>query len=582
MPGIIDQTLAIGIQIDEEEQFLEYLTELQQHNTELYELRERAIRQVLGLNSLANEFNINTAGGRPGGRASTSSSSGGRGRGLTLGGRIGLPSVPTALQPPPLRRIPLINSEPEPAVLSTGAERPQALVSLSHPGFNFTATSRPTTANTVSPTNITITTSTATVTITEQARAKAAQEEEQEKKKKKEKKKKEEEKLPFMEAISEEFQKLEKKANLGKVVLDVDRCIKLMENARAAIARDPKCEAVELAKLQQAMATALEKVNNDHRDIYGALNRYGKALDKKFKTANAFSTTDYDAITDQTPLINRAIGMHLIREGQFSVAETFMEEAPEPLDIKPDLQQNFAQMYKILEAMQQRRDLAPAIAWARENAAKLEQRGSNLEFELCKLQFVWYFLETPTDGPMKAIQYARSEFRRFDKHLGEIQKLMCSLAYIHTLESSPYAKIYADPEKIWNDVAHAFTKEFCSLQDLSAESPLYIAATAGAIALPTLLKMASIMKEKKTEWSTVNELPVEIPLPPGYQFHSIFVCPVSKDQTTEENPPMMLLCGHVIAQESLQRLAKGGSSGALKCPYCPKESILRQAWRVII
>jgi hypothetical protein len=43
---------------------------------------------------------------------------------------------------------------------------------------------------------------------------------------------------------------------------------------------------------------------------------------------------------------------------------------------------------------------------------------------------------------------------------------------------------------------------------LSAESPLYIAATAGAIALPTLLKMASIMKEKKTEWSTVNELPV--------------------------------------------------------------------------
>jgi hypothetical protein len=75
---------------------------------------------------------------------------------------------------------------------------------------------------------------------------------------------------------------------------------------------------------------------------------------------------------------------------------------------------------------------------------------------------------------------------------------------------------------------------------------------------------------------------VEIPLPPAYHFHSIFVCPVSKDQTTDDNPPMMLPCGHVIALESLQRLAKGGSQSTLKCPYCPKESTLVQAKKVII
>ena len=45
---------------------------------------------------------------------------------------------------------------------------------------------------------------------------------------------------------------------------------------------------------------------------------------------------------------------------------------------------------------------------------------------------------------------------------------------------------------------------------------------------------------------------------------------------------MMLPCGHVIAFESLRRLAKGGSSATLKCPYCPKESTLAQAKRVII
>lgn len=94
------------------------------------------------------------------------------------------------------------------------------------------------------------------------------------------------------------------------------------------------------------------------------------------------------------------------------------------------------------------------------------------------------------------------------------------------------------------------------------------------------MKMSSIMKEKRTEWTSRNELPVEIPLLPKYQYHSIFVCPVSKEQTTEENPPMMLPCGHVVAQESLSRLSKGGTR--FKCPYCPTESLPKDAKRVYL
>lgn len=164
----------------------------------------------------------------------------------------------------------------------------------------------------------------------------------------------------------------------------------------------------------------------------------------------------------------------------------------------------------------------------------------------------------------------------------EIQKLIAAFAYVKNINGSPYAELFKNPQQLWVSVSRTFTREFCSLLQLSAESPLYIAATAGAIALPTLLKMTSIMKEKKTEWSSANELPVEIPLPPRYQFHSIFVCPVSKEQTTETNPPQMLPCGHVIAYESMLKITKGQTSANFKCPYCPKECNAANTKRVYL
>jgi hypothetical protein len=199
--------------------------------------------------------------------------------------------------------------------------------------------------------------------------------------------------------------------------------------------------------------------------------------------------------------------MHLIREGQFSVATTFVNEA-DKLDIPAELQDEFVEMYQILEAMKHRRDLNPAILWARTKAEKLENRGSNLGFELCKLQFIHLFLDGE-DGRKRAMDYARNEFGRFqNKHLKEIGFLMCAFPFASNLPQSPYGKPFMELEKRWEDVSLSFTKEFCSLLGLSAESPLYIAATAGAIALPTILKMTSIMKEKRTEWTSQNELPV--------------------------------------------------------------------------
>lgn len=299
--------------------------------------------------------------------------------------------------------------------------------------------------------------------------------------------------------------------------------------------------------------------------------------------------------------------MHLLREGQFGVAETFLSEMAEKEnsasqtaytgantsgDSRMELDQlqageirvQFSLMYRILAELKDNHNVLPAIEWATMHRSLLHARGSNLEFELSRLQFLWLFHggNDPENTPLStarqnALKYAREHFSTFQtRHLTEIQQLVGAMAFCSNLIESPYRNIFNNPTS-WTDVASSFTREFCSLLGLSPDSPLYVAVTAGAIALPTLLKLQTIMKQKHTEWTTENELPVEIPLPPSYHFHSIFVCPVSKEQATENNPPMMLPCGHVIANDSLIKISKGGR---LKCPYCPSESSTSHARRI--
>ena len=415
-----------------------------------------------------------------------------------------------------------------------------------------------------------------------------------------------------MDELREQVEQLETSANLSTSIADVQRAIDQLTAARAKIAADPQTAPLVLAKLQDPFKKTLDAAQKDLKPIYSGLNKYGKALDRKFKD-KPLPSADDDALSAHPSLINRAIAMHLLREGQFGVASTFVQEAatlntPWEKDLAFNsemLQQRFAEMYHILHELRVERNLDPAIRWAKERSEVLEARGSNLEFELCRLQYVRLFIDRRSDedymdehpdGPLHAYQYAMQEFHVFSRRYArEVQELMGAMAYWQNIEESPYQSIFYN-DSGWEEVAHSFNREFCSLLGLSADSPLFIAATAGAIALPYLLKMQSIMKEKRTEWTTQDELPVsfvdmnwiyyadllrqvEIPLPSPYHFHSIFVCPVSKEQTTDANPPMMMPCGHVIAQESLEKISK---SARFKCPYCPNESHMRDARKIVL
>ncbi|EFE41439.1 hypothetical protein TRV_03798 [Trichophyton verrucosum HKI 0517] len=411
-----------------------------------------------------------------------------------------------------------------------------------------------------------------------------------------------------MDQVQKEHQRLWKKAQASKCINDVQATIDLLLEARRTIENDPNSASITLAKLQNPIKASFEATNNDLKEGYSGLNKYTKALDKLFKD-KPLPTTEYDSLS-QPALVNRAVAMHLLREGAFSTADTFLAEvsrthAESELDTAmgqaeqqasesiPDIEglrsgeirSQFLLMHELLHELTENRNLLPAIEWARNHREALYVRGSNLEFELCQLQFVWLFHGggeagiSVQEGRLKALEYARREFSGFQgRYLPEIQQLLGAMAFAPNLGDSPYNTIFNNPDS-WDRVATSFKGEFCALLNLSAESPLYVAATAGAIALPTLLKLQTIMKEKRTEWTSQNELPVEIPLPHSYQYHSIFVCPVSKEQTTDANPPMLMPCGHVIAHQSLMRISKGNK---FKCPYCPTESHAKDARKLLL
>jgi hypothetical protein len=221
-------------------------------------------------------------------------------------------------------------------------------------------------------------------------------------------------------------------------------------------------------------------------------------------------------------------------------------------------------------------NLEPALDWARAHRQALLQRNSSdFEFRLHQLHFVHLLHH---QGRAPALLYARAHFGSFaSTHMGEIQRLMGCMLWAGKLPVSPYADLLAEAH--WDAAAAEFRRECCCQLGQSLESPLRVTISAGALALPTLLKWATLLAENKLDLNVGKHLPVEIEMGRDLQFHSIFACPVSREQSTAENPPMLLPCGHVLCKVSIQKLAKGNSR-AFKCPYCPQEATVGQCKQV--
>nr|CAD1828046.1 unnamed protein product [Ananas comosus var. bracteatus] len=309
----------------------------------------------------------------------------------------------------------------------------------------------------------------------------------------------------------------------------------------------------------------MNQLDSNQKDINLALAKYSKLLEKCFQPdiSRAYRNVDTDP-----HVLNEIISTHFYRQGLFDLGDCFTNEAREPN--AASLKLPFVEMYQILESMRER-NLEPALAWAAKNRGPLTQNGSTLELKLHQLQFVEILKKGNRD---EALKYARTHLACFAAtHKGEIQKLMACLLWAGRLDQSPYTEFTAQAQ--WEELAHELARQFCGLLGQSYESPLEVAISAGVQGLPTLLKLSTVMAGKKEEWQNMKQLPVALDLGREFQFHSVFVCPVLREPASEENPPMLLPCGHVLSKQSIVKLSKS-STRPFKCPYCPSEATISQ------
>ncbi|PRP75175.1 hypothetical protein PROFUN_15932 [Planoprotostelium fungivorum] len=326
-------------------------------------------------------------------------------------------------------------------------------------------------------------------------------------------------------------------------------------------------------------------VVNEHKEYYSTISKFGKSVEKLFPS-------DITAAMDPNikfprDLLNNLLSEHLLREGKFELANLFSTESG--IEVDRDQMAQFEEVHDIMRDIQKNRDLSSITRWSIEKRPQLlsldtlgetiEPEGgssgretkSHLEFKISRLQFV----QLVQNNPEQAVQFARENFSAFFRtHLKEIQKLMGCLIFAGRLDHCPYSSYFVDSSSsLWSEIAEDFLDSSCRLMGLSRQSPLFLSLAAGSIALPKQLKVAGLTRLK-----SLKVQPLELDLGPSFQFHSIFACPVSREQTTSDNPPMRLICGHVISKMSLQKLVKSG--GRLKCPYCPTETSPSKALQI--
>ncbi|XP_045451819.1 E3 ubiquitin-protein transferase RMND5B [Melitaea cinxia] len=362
-----------------------------------------------------------------------------------------------------------------------------------------------------------------------------------------------------------------------KVLEDILNQVQELKKEFAQLPSDTPLSQSQLKTVNDLTASVKQNVfqlSTEHRELHATVSKVGKSIDRHF-------IADYAAVAPKAetfcsdanrPIMEQAIAQHLYRQGLDEVGDSLVTEA----GVTAERGSTFAQLQRCAAALADG-DPAPALAWAAARDSDLAH--SPLPFALHRMQALKLARE---EGVCAAIAYARLQFpAHAARHERQLQAAVCALAWCSPGAPPPpphYAQLL-DPRALGAEAAELFVREACALLRLAPHSPLAGAVLAGARVLPALHDIRAKMSHPHVlaAWAD-DELPLEVELgEEGGGYHSVFACPILRQQASEHNPPMRLLCGHVISRDALNKLAMGVK---LKCPYCPMEQSPSEARQI--
>jgi len=310
----------------------------------------------------------------------------------------------------------------------------------------------------------------------------------------------------------------------------------------------------------------LKAVLAEHRETYAYISRLHKDIELKF-TVNPELLGTQKAQGLRRDLVDKMVAQQFVLEGTVEICEDFQQVRNLSI-ISPSLREQYQATMVFIRQLEAG-DVDQALQWQTQVCLPVR-----LVFMLHKAKFVRILKNR---NASEAVKYAKEHFEPFtDLEKPEIERLMGALIFTGNLSESPYRDL-AHPDFESQLFRHIAT-EACRSIGLPLSSGLETVIAAGVQAMPQLLQAAPLLQDRL--WRT--QFPVEMKLSPDLRFHSLFVCPVTKEVTGADNPPMLLPCGHAISRHALESLAKSSARGKFKCPTCPVESGSKDAMQLVL
>ncbi|CAF3617201.1 unnamed protein product, partial [Adineta steineri] len=321
--------------------------------------------------------------------------------------------------------------------------------------------------------------------------------------------------------------------------------------------------------IQNTLKPLAKQYSDKHKDLHGSISKIGKTIDKSFQSdfGNVPITELFDT-PEKFKLIYMIICEDLYRQGRMSIADKLIEESKLNDNDLFNLEKNFLEEINMILENLREKNLLPAIDWCVRHRNELNKTNSLLEFYLHKMRFV-QLLQL---GNFNEAKTYLTNLRQYSIMNGQceqdVNQLMGALVFAQRdLSKSPY-KYLLEPH-LWLQLSELFMQQAFQQVGLAQDSPLYVVMKIGFQALPALMSIVNAMQNTQVcHILSKDELPIEIDVGQEHRYHSVFACPILRQQTTDQNPPMKLVCGHVISKDALNKLS---IQNKLKCPYCPLE-----------